>query len=191
MNHTHETILALNDDEKIIIQHQKSLHKIDCHYEDSIVLRYNNSEIILTHDFLYHNLQELAVLLKKALNNELVLHNSITQDIGFLFNQYSAHICGEKLQEPTHLVYVQENGKKYWPGNDYSLWAKNFVSWIYNKPDGSITFEVTPFYPYMYCEPEEEPNYIPYEKWIKTYKPYFKTTLSKKLRCNGLSKQKT
>lgn len=31
----------------------------------------------------------------------------------------------------------------------------------------------------MYCEPEEEPDYIPYEEWIKTYKPYFITTLSR------------
>ena len=107
------------------------------------------------------------------------MHNSITKDVGFLFNQYSANICGEKLKKPTYLVFTQRNKKNYWSGNDYSLWAKNFVSWIYNKPDGSIIFEITPFYPYMYCEPEEEPNYIPYKEWIKTYKPYFITTISK------------
>ena len=33
--------------------------------------------------------------------------------------------------------------------------------------------------PYLFSEPEEEPNYTPYEEWIKTYKPYFITTLSK------------
>ena len=174
-----QIILILGDNELIIIDYQKPLNEITCHDESSIIFKKNNAEIILTHDFLYHNLCELAFLLEKALRNQLTMHKSITQDLGFLFNQYSAYICGEKLKEPTHLILISENNNKYWPGNDYNLWAKNFVSWIYNKPDGSIVFEITPFYPFMYCEPKEEPHYIPYKEWIKTYKPYFITTLSK------------
>ena len=116
----------------------------------------------------------LADNLKKALNRELLLHFSITKDLGYLRNQ---NLCNDIIL-PT---YSFPDGGTRWVGYLYFLWQSNahFDSWIYNAHDGSIIFEVTPFYPYMYCEPEEEPDYIPYEEWIKTYKPYFITTLSR------------
>lgn len=99
-------ILKINNNEKIIIKHQKSIETINCAYENDIIFRQGTTEIVLSHDFLYHNLEELIVLLKKALANNLSLHSSITKNLGFLFNQYSATICGEKLKEPTYLTYV-------------------------------------------------------------------------------------
>ncbi|HSC25176.1 MAG TPA: hypothetical protein VLB80_03115 [Candidatus Babeliales bacterium] len=167
-----EIIFALNNHEKIIIQLKSPLSTSDYCSTTPIILMQNNKQLILTKDFLYHNMNRLITLLKKALKNELLSDHYIMHDIGFLFNQYSANLCGEKLKKPTGLIYKKKNNISYWPGNDYHLWAHNYISWIYNKSDRSIIFEVTPFYPYMYCEPEEESNYIPYNEWIKTYKPY-------------------
>lgn len=179
MNYTYETILTINDKTKIIMHHAIDPREFNCDYEDFIIFKNDEFDTIIAKGFIYHNLRQLACLLQKTLANQLILHESITTDLGYLFNEYSAIICGEKKQESTILRFIQKNNESYWAGIDYSLWAYEITTWIYNKPDGSIVFEITPFYPYMYCEPEEEPDYIPYEEWIKTYKPYFITTLSR------------
>lgn len=166
-------ILAFDNDEKIIIQSQDPLNKVSCCSESSVIFMQGNKQLVLSCDFFSYNINILNTLLKKALKCELILHNSITKDIGYLFNQYSAITCGEKLKEPTFLTYIQHDNQLYWPGNDYHLWDKNYITWLYNNSAGAIIFEITPFYPYMYSEPEEELNYISYEEWIKTYKPYF------------------
>jgi len=179
MNNTQQTNLIINNKSKIIILHPAEDYQLDCCVEDSIIMAIGDVEIILASGSVYHHLQRLAFLLQRASLSLLVPHESITKDIGYLFNEYSANICGEKQENQTPLMYIEKNNEFYWPGNDCCLWAYDVTSWIYNKPDGSIVFEVTPRYPYMYYEPEEEPDYIPYEEWIKTYKPYFVTTLSK------------
>lgn len=179
MKNTQETSFIINNKTKIIVFHQTEDRELDCNFEDSIIFINDDVEITLAYGFVYHHLRELQFLLTQAIHNQLILHKTIFKDLGFLFNEYSAVICGEKQKESTDLMYIQKDDNSYWPGNDYSLWAYDMTSWIYNEPDGSIVFEVTPFYPYMYCEPEEEPDYIPYEEWIKTYKPYFITTISK------------
>jgi hypothetical protein len=179
MENIRKITLKINDKIEIVITYPSDFYELHCCTEGSIVFTNNASEITLAHDSVYYNLLELQSLLQKALAHQLILPTTIFKNLGFLFNEYSAVICGEKQKESTDLIYIQKNNESYWPGNDYSLWAYDMTSWIYNEPDGSIVFEITPFYPYMYCEPEEKPDYIPYEKWIKTYKPYFITTLSK------------
>ncbi|HLJ31366.1 MAG TPA: hypothetical protein VKU36_02930 [Candidatus Babeliales bacterium] len=49
---------------------------------------------------------------------------------------------------------------------------KRHVTWIYNDQNGNIILEITPAYPYFYCDKKEEPNYVSYKKWIKNYQPY-------------------
>jgi chitinase len=53
------------------------------------------------------------------------------------------------------------------------------MTWIYNDIGGNIIFAITPFYPFLFCDPDEEPNYLPYEEWIKSYKPYLIAKLSR------------
>lgn len=175
----YKTPFTINKQEKIIINYEDSLYDYMYCNEALITLEQNNTCIKLAHDSLYNNMISFTRSLKKGLNNDLQLHQSLTHDIGFLFNQYSARICGKKLKEPTFLTYIIKNDKSYWPGNNYGLWEYDFITWIYNDNNGNIIFEVTPFYPYMYCERKKEPSYIPYNKWIKTYKPFFIKTISK------------
>lgn len=170
---THEIIFSFDNDEKVVIQLHMPLNEVDCCTEFSVVFIQKSKQLVLSRDFLHYNINMLDTLLKKVLKQELMLHSTITKDIGYLFNQESAIICGEKLKEPTFVHYIKRNNELYWPGNDYHLWANGYVAWLYNNFEGDIIFEITPFYPYMYSEPEEESNYISYEEWIKTYKPYF------------------
>src|SRR5579872_931021 len=181
MTDLYEIVFAFDNDEKIIMQSQASLDEVNCCTEVSIIFIQANKQLVLSYDSLRHNINMLNILLKKASKHELTLHSGIIKDIGYLFNQYSATICGEKLKEPTFLTYIKHNNELYWPGNDHHLWAKDYTSWLYNDRDGAIVFEITPFYPYMYCEPEEEPNYLPYKEWITTYKPYFMRKISIKV----------
>lgn len=181
MTHVSEIVFTLTRNEKIIIPIDIPLTEVNCCTESSIIFIQKNHELVLTNDSLSINIQTMIVLLQKCINQELLLDNTITKDIGYLFNQYSAIICGENLEGPTCVTYIRKNNELYWSGNDYQLWCADYITWLYNCVDGSIIFEVTPFYPYMYCEPEEEPDYIPYKEWIKTYKPYFITTLSREI----------
>ena len=179
MTHVSEIVFTLTKNEKIIISIDIPLTEVNCCTETSIIFIQKNHELVLTNDSLFNNIKTMIVLLQKCINQALLLDNTITKDIGYLFNQYSAIICGENLERPTFVTYIRKNNELYWVGNDYQLWSADYITWLYNCVDGSIIFEVTPFYPYMYCEPEEEPNYISYEEWIKSYKPYFIATLSR------------
>ena len=144
-------------------------------YEEDIVFSDNKNTILLTNGPIYYNMQQLENFLQKTLINNLKLDKSISSDIGYLCNEYSYNESGFTL-------HTFPSGYVGWIGYQYHTWeaASNdtrYITWLYNDSCGNIIFEITPFYPYMYCEPEEEPNYIPYHEWIKTYKPYLTTIL--------------
>ncbi|HSC25174.1 MAG TPA: hypothetical protein VLB80_03105 [Candidatus Babeliales bacterium] len=166
----YEITFPLNNKETILLYLQEPLELVDLCYEEYIFLSYNKNKHLLAEGPIYYNMQQLIKYLKKTINNQLPLHSSITLDIGYLLNEYH-------ISEDNFIMYNFPSGISSWIGYKYHVWEAashniRLITWIYNKPDGSIIFEVTPFYPYMYCEPTEEPNYISYNEWIKTYKPY-------------------
>jgi len=170
----YEITFLIDNTSKIIIPLEDPVEFLGPIYIEKILLFFNKQKIMLSNTTIYHDMLYLVNLLKKALNQELLLHSSITEDIGYLYNE---HFCNNV----TLYEDILPSGQIDWVGYLYNLWESTTAcdSWIYNIADGSIIFEATPHYPYMFCEPEEEPHYIPYEEWIKTYKPYFITTLSK------------
>ncbi|HSC25172.1 MAG TPA: hypothetical protein VLB80_03095 [Candidatus Babeliales bacterium] len=162
-------IFTLNTTEKIIIHLEESLENVDCCYRTDITLLQENQYYLLSIDPIHYSITRFHNFLNKALYNELYLHKSLTNDIGYLCNEY--------YQNTTGFVTEELIGGSTWVGYKYHLWEAaskdvRLVTWLYNKPDGSIIIEITPCYPYLYCEPTEEPNYISYNEWIKTYKPY-------------------
>ena len=181
MKKLHWITFLINEQTTIIIPLQDPIQYLGPVYEEDILLLHNKHKIVLSDRTIYHDMLDLVDLLKKALNHELLLHSSISKNIGHLYNDYHH-------DDTNFALHTFPSGAIEWVGCLYHLWESNshFDSWIYNKPDGSMIFEVTPFYPYMYSEPEEEPNYIPYEEWIKTYKSYFSTTLSREVAQNWL-----
>ena len=172
----HAITFEISPTEKIIIQLDLSLDRLDCCYIVDILLSQFNQEYTLSNEPVRCAMEDLTKFLKQALNNELQLHESITQNIGYLCNEYWQEKEGFVID---HLT----NETSIWVGYRYRLWEGNnnnvsTNSWIYNDNNGAIILEITPSYPYTFCEPAEEPDYIPYDEWIKTYKPYLIKTLS-------------
>jgi|SRR5690606_23472905 len=172
---SNEIIFSLNFQEKIIVSLKDPLTLVGWNDNEPILLLYNNNTITLANSPIYFNIKDFQNLLKKALNNELLLDKTIILDIGFIFNEYyykASQIPTGNLQKQNPLLIEK-----------YHLWEAHenkasYVTWIYNNHDENIIFEVTPSYPYFYCDKKKEPSYISYEKWITTYKPYFIAELS-------------
>ena len=175
----YEITFLLNDASRIIIPLKDPIEFLGPIYIEKIFLIFNKHKSLLSKTTIYHDMLRFSDLLKKALNHKLFLNPSIILDIGLHHNEY----LYAGVNNPTD-PFINNDNNEDWNGYDYHLWsARNKLvsldTWIYNAPDRSIIFEVTPVYPYLFSEPEEEPDYISYEEWIKTYKPYFIATLSR------------
>jgi len=112
-------------------------------------------------------LQSFVRALQKAIAHKLQLHNLITQDIGYLWNEW----CQEKLDKA-----YEKNSE--WIGWKNMVWNSDgggtqaLNTWLYNDSKGKIIFEITP--DYNWHDPDAQMNvpFIPYEEFIKNYKPY-------------------
>jgi len=124
-----------------------------------------NKKYILYKDFIGPALEIFEYQLEKALNNKLFLHQSIINDIGFLWNEYLQN------KKEYNFVEVPLENPEYWIGSYYELWStRGRYAWIYNDDEG-IFLEITPCYRWHYIEPEKNEKYIPYKEFIKKYKP--------------------
>jgi hypothetical protein len=171
-------IFQISATESLCIKSSKDPKDLDYCYMAPVIYKDRNKKIVLRQDSIYNSMDILSYSLKKALNNKSSLHISI-KDVGFLYNQYRAQIWGIKVKEAMSLVYEKHEKTSEWVGTAFYLWSKNNVaSWMYNDKAGSIIFELTPLYPYIYCDPRKDPHYIPYQEWIKSYKPYLIRELS-------------
>ena len=112
--------------------------------------------------------------IKKVINNDLQLHESLTYNLGFMQNQYYQDKSGFSMVSTIH------RSKPYWVGFNYSVWstygdANPLVStWLHNDLNGNIIFEATKDYPWHFIELEGEPDsleFITYDEFMKDYKP--------------------
>ena len=179
---TKEISFVINKNKKIVLRSQDPFDEISCCYDGCIFLAQQEHTILLSNDDILDNMRVFAALLGKALNNSLSLHSSLSKDIGYVYNQYSHFLWSDNSSEIDHFFYEYENKKNDWIGMRYHLWAaQNNVTWLYNNENGEIILEITPFYPYLHTNPSEEPQYIFFEEWVKTYQPYFKIIVSKNI----------
>lgn len=160
-----EIDFVLNSTDRIIVMSPELLEDTNMFTDVSIFLRKAGKSQLLISDYCFHeSMYVLRALLVKALNNELLLHPSITDDIGLLFNQDLLDIPG--------LVYTKWEGLDYWVGNSYLAWYAELATWIYNGRDGEIVLHVTPIYPGYFFDCD-----ISYEQWVASYKPLFTITI--------------
>lgn len=176
-----EIIFPLNVAEKIIFSFEDDLNDIDYCYQVPVFLDLGLRKVTLANVFVSDAMEKLINSLELALKNELLLHASIKQDIGYVYNEYSGN---ELLQDRSSFVDIHSNGKSFWVGYKYYLWSSclrefSCVSWIYNDVNGNVVFEVTPLY--VPCDLEEELNCMSYGEWIKGYKPYVIRKISKEM----------
>jgi|SRR5690606_23873144 len=173
----YELTFSVNTQNKITVSLKDPLTLVGWNYAEPVLFRHDNKIITLANGPTYFNIRSMRDYLKKALNSKLHLHDSITSDIGYMFNQYNKNECG-------FIIERFENGFEGWTGYNYYLWEayknnKKYVTWIYNDHNNNIIFKITPSYPYRYCERMKKDHYIPFKKWILNYKPYFSTQLSR------------
>ena len=169
---------VLSNVEKIIIDLGIPLEELDCCYREPIVFVKQHKKVILSNDTIDTDMKYLKKSLEKCLNNQLLLHESIKNDIGYLYNEY--------YQDKSRFLIGNIDGINTWIGYRYQLWQayknrKRFATWLYNDEINSIVFEVSPCYPYLFSEPEQEPHYVSYSEWIKDYKPYIVRKVSKEI----------
>jgi len=181
MNKIELAVFKLDETRKITLEAHDPLMEIDCCYEGDLIFKQSEQSLILSDDVIRISMQLLILLLKRVLKNELSLDRSIIQDVGFIYNQYCHFLWSEEeLSVADNFLYEDGDKNKDWIGMRYHLWAGgNNVTWLYNDKSGAIILEVTPFYPYLHVDPNEEPKYVFYGEWIKDYKPYFITTIPK------------
>ena len=171
---------SLNAKEKILIELEVLLRDIHCCSKVNIFFISGQSKYLVSNDSLRESMYCLAILLEKALANNLQLHDSIEssglaqKDIGYLYNEYCQQLWNEYIKNRGGFSYEKdEEGRKVWVGYQYRLWCYDFQSWIYNDSDGNIIFEMTPMYTTHYDDKEFEYSVL-YEQWIKDYKPFLK-----------------
>lgn len=160
----YEIVFQLNTFEKIVIELEEPLSVVNCCSQAQIVLYFENKNYNVREDSIRYYIDLFRTLLTKVINNEFQLHESIIEDIGYLGN--------ESFQNKPYLIYESCSDGE-WVGEKHSLWGgPGFATWLYNDIDKNIIFEITPFYKYHFSDSENALDYVPYEQWIKEYKPY-------------------
>jgi len=161
----------LNNSEKIVMSCEENLDQINCCTEGSLTLIEKNNEILLSNDTIHESIFVLHGQLQKALNSDLILHRSITSDIGCLYN--------EELQDKPGLVYEKFDERDHWVGYNFLLWSSNMATWLYNDYVGNIILEITPVFPGNFISFAEDK--ISYGRWLQNYKPYLIRKLPKEV----------
>jgi hypothetical protein len=139
----------------------------------------DNKYLLLRDDHISDTLFILSSVLKKALKNELQVHESIVVDIGLIWNK--------ELHGDLGLIYEKnKEQQQFWVGLRNLLWCTpgnikpSLATWLYNDKDGNIIFEVTPTYYWNFIDPlPDEQDYIIYEEFIKNYKSLLIEKISK------------
>lgn len=171
-----EITFMINEVEKIVFKLDCSIDSINCCSEASIYFIKNNHQFLLDKDdSIRFNLECLVDIIMKALHNELILHKSIINDIGYDYNEYK--------QGKSGFTFEKDKGddNELWVGYKYLLWGYEEVVWVYNDENLNIILEITPKFLNKISESSdlekenvliEIANSVLYEQWIKDYKPF-------------------
>jgi hypothetical protein len=165
-----DVIFLLNEKEEIVLELSNlPSNDIPCCYEAPILLLQDGKKVVLSTDDVLGNMLALRHLLTKTLSNELQLDQSIVFDIGYVYNEYCNVLYKRNASTNCKFVYKISGNSRLWIGSQYSLWAHDYMSWIYNSADGSIVLELTPLYANGFPYKGKEATY---KKWLQAYKPY-------------------
>jgi hypothetical protein len=173
-------IFSLASSEKIVIELTEPLAVVHCCYQAPMSLYLEGKQYQFPNESIRYTIQCFIPLLEKALSNTLYIDNSI-KGLGYTENEY--------FQNKPGIVYREGKERAYWVGEDNHLWSgQGTTVWLYNASDGSIILELTPVYSNPINDPDDPKHYIPYEKWIKEYKPYVRKIIPQKIAQAWLDK---
>jgi len=169
-------IFDLNNKEKIILESSYPIYSLYPCDKVIFYLIYNNNKYIIERDCIQYALAVLKEKLNKALVNQLPLHESINQNVGFLWNEY--------LQNKPGFVEMRVGEINHWIGIKNLLWSTpgniqpQLDVWIYNDEKGSIVFEVTPGYAWHFVDLQETTPPVSYQEFVQNFKPLYVQTVS-------------
>ncbi|MBP6869899.1 hypothetical protein KBC04_03390 [Candidatus Babeliales bacterium] len=188
-----ELILKLSEFDcvKIITRNSISFNQADlCCTEVQVYFIDKQRQINIGEQSIGEIFEPLITCLKKAINKNLRLHESLTQNLGFMQNQYYQN------KADFFRVAASNDMSSYWVGFDYEICsvsaeAKSYFSaWLYNDIDGKIIFEVTKDYPWHFMELEdnsEDPDFQTYEEFMKDYKPLITRVIPRQVAIEWLN----
>jgi hypothetical protein len=163
-------IFPWKDKDKLELQISEPLDTMTCCSRGTIIFHIDNIKYKFSISDVQGHMECFRDTLRKSLAGNCKLHKSITQNIGYLWN--------EAYRDKPGFVYEgKENEVKLWVGETFRKWVsgkkgiERFSSWIYNDKNDSIILEITPDYPWYDSDTTTYKNYVPYEEWIKSYKP--------------------
>ncbi len=120
--------------------------------------------------------EALIRILKQVIDIKLKLHESLTQDLGFMYNDYFHDLPNKKPK--FIMVLASDSSSSYWVGANYKIWNTNkdanpyVTTWMYNDHEGNIIFEVTKFYKWSMQEDDlDDPEFETFDEFMKDYKP--------------------
>lgn len=174
----YEIAFPINNIDKIVVRFQEPLSYVGFMYAVPIIFSQQDVSIIIAQHSTYFNIKDFRDALNNVLHKKLIVHESITKDIGFLSNQYFKDKTGFLIEN------FANNGEKLelWVGYRYHLWEayankKRYVTWMYNDRSGNIILKITPSF--SHYNTKERQNFIPFKKWLLRYKPYYTAIIPK------------
>jgi hypothetical protein len=144
------------------------------HVFDEVEVQYihNGTAILLTKDIVQYVVETFCASLEMSLKNELPLDASlVVGKVGCFFSKKKYMTADECNGQKKDDVFTQ-----YW------VWSSpdNIQTWLYNR-DNKIYFEISPTYPWLFSDPQEDEHYITFDDYIKSYEPVMLIELSKSL----------
>jgi hypothetical protein len=135
---------------------------VGLHIFDEVEVQYihDGEAITLARDIIREIINTFVVTLEKALKKELLLEEVfIVGKVGYFFNKITYTNTNE-LKEKNDIF------SEYW------VWSspKNVQTWLYNV-DGKIYLEISPTYPWLFLDPDEDELYTSFDDYMKNYKP--------------------
>jgi len=174
---------------KIINENNVDFSQLDycCDEVIGFFVNQENQQICIGEKLAGNFFEKFINRIKSAIHNQLPLHESITQNLGFMWNED----CQNDTKSPSERSIEISN--RYEIILNYNIWftyiSKNpmFSTWLYNDKNGNIIFEVTKDYPWSFFPDEpENHDFVTYEEFMKDYQSTIQRVIPREIAIEWL-----
>lgn len=154
-NQSIQTIIDELDKINIYGYESEGLHIFD---EVQVEYVHNNQTILLKQDIVREVVEVFCNTLVMVLKNELLLDRSLTAGKVSYFYSKNIYMTFDDLEKADDIF------PKYW------VWSSsNIATWLYSL-DSKIYLEISPTYPWLFLDPEQDDVYISFDEYTNEYK---------------------
>ncbi len=136
------------------------------HIYDQIVIEFKQKKkkIQISSDMLDNLYEVFTDVLNAVVQNKIVVPGEIEVGcVGYWYNMY--------IENETDVEFLLALPLALCGNGDWQMW-------LYSKSD-KIYLEISPLYPWLYDGSKQKEKYIPFQEYMKTYKPIALYELSK------------